>query len=261
LERACSLAHAERIGDHDWYDEISDALIKEQRSDGSWDEAGPAGSVPNTAFCLLFLSRATAKLIKHAPDAKMFGGGLMIGGRGLPTNLSSIQTSADGIQVKKLDAPVDDLLSELENPKSANVEAAQKAIVERVELGDREALIGQRDRLTRLARDPRPEVRRTAVWALGRCASIREARILVKALDDPDIGVVIEAHNALCWFSRRPNAFKQPADPFVDLPENATDRRKEDAAKSWRNRVRTDWRNWFESVRPYAERNLPIDLP
>jgi hypothetical protein len=261
LERACSLAGAEQIGEHDWYDEISDGLLKQQSSDGSWSENGPAGSVPNTAFVLLFLSRATAKIMKHRPNEKMFGGGLMIGGRGLPTNLSAVQTGADGIQVRKLEAPVDQLLSELENPKSTKVEAAQQAIVERVELGDRETLIGQKDRLIRLARDPRVEVRRTAVWGLGRCATIHEARVLVKALDDPDFSVVVEANNALCWFSRRPNGFGRPADPLAELPENASDRQKDDAAKTWRTRVRADWRAWFENVRPYSERNLPIDLP
>jgi hypothetical protein len=261
LERACTLAGAEQIGDHDWYDEISDALIKEQRSDGSWGEGDPAGVVPNTAFVLLFLSRATAKIIKHQPNEKTFGGGLMIGGRGLPTNLSAVQSGVEGIQVRKLEAPVDQLLSELENPKSTKVEAAQQAIVERIELGDRETLIGQKNRLTRLARDPRGEVRRTAIWALGRCATIHEVRVLVKALDDPDLSVVVEANNALCWFSRRPNGFGRPADPLAELTENASERQKEEAAKSWRTRVRADWRAWFENVRPYSERNLPIDLP
>jgi hypothetical protein len=261
LERACTLAGAEQIGDHDWYDEISDGVLKQQRSDGGWGGSDNAGSVPDTAFALLFLSRATAKIMKHRPDEKLFGGGLMIGGRGLPTNLSAIQAGADGIKVRKLDAPVDQLLSELENPQSAKVEAVQQAIVEAVELGDREKLVGQKDRLTRLARDPRVEVRRTAIWALGRCATIHEARFLVKALDDPELTVVIEANNALCWFSRRPNGFGRPADPLAELPENASDRQKQDAAKSWRTRVRADWRAWFENVRPYSERNLPIDLP
>lgn len=185
----------------------------------------------------------------------------MIGGRGLPTNLSAVQSGVEGIQVRKLEAPVDQLLSELENPKSTKVEAAQQAIVERIELGDRETLIGQKNRLTRLARDPRVEVRRTAIWALGRCATIHEVRVLVKALDDPDLSVVVEANNALCWFSRRPNGFGRPADPLAELNENASDRQKEEAAKSWRARVRADWRAWFENVRPYSERNLPIDLP
>jgi Prenyltransferase and squalene oxidase repeat len=261
LERACSLAGAERIGDHDWYDEISDGLLKMQRPDGAWSESDQAGDIANTAFALLFLSRATARIIKQRPDEKTFGGGLMIGGRGLPTNLGAVQTGADGIQVRKLAAPVDQLLSELEDPKSTQVEAAQQAIVERVELGDREGLVGQKSRLLRLARDPRVEVRRTVIWALGRCATIHEANVLVKALDDPEISVVVEANNALCWFSRRPNGFGRPADPIAALPENASERQKEEAAKSWRTRVRADWREWFENVRPYSERNLPIDSP
>ena len=32
------------------------------------------------------------------------GGGLMIGGRGLPSNLKSVQTTSDGVKVRKLDA-------------------------------------------------------------------------------------------------------------------------------------------------------------
>ena len=68
LERACSpSAHAEANRRHDWYDDISDALIKEQRSDGSWSEAGPGRLCPPIRpSVLLFLSWATAKLIKHA---------------------------------------------------------------------------------------------------------------------------------------------------------------------------------------------------
>jgi hypothetical protein len=261
LERACTLAGAERIGDHDWYDEISDALLKEQRADGAWDAPNDmAGTVPNTAFAMLFLSRATAKIMQH-PAEKAFGSGLMIGGRGLPSNLSAIQIGAEGIKVRKLDTSVDQLLSELENPKSANVESVQQSIVEKVELGDREKLIGQKNRLIRLAHDPRLEVRRTVIWALGRCATIREVHVLIKALDDPEISVAIEANNALCWFSRRPNGFGRPSDPVAGLFENASDRQKEEAARSWRLRVRADWRDWFQNVRPYSERDLPIDLP
>jgi len=185
----------------------------------------------------------------------------MIGGRGLPTNLSSIQPGADGIKVRKVDASVDQLLSELENPKSANVESVQQSIVEKVELGDREKLVGQKNRLIRLAHDPRLDVRRTVIWALGRCATIHDVHVLIKALDDPEISVAVEANNALCWFSRRPNGFGRPSDPVAGLPENASDRQKEEAARSWRLRVRAEWREWFRNVRPYSERDLPIDLP
>lgn len=261
LERACSLSATLRIGDHDWYDEISDALLKQQNGNGAWDSNDQAGPVANTAFALMFLSRATAKLIRPGVAVKTFGGGLMIGGRGLPTNLGAVQSGAEGIQVRKLSVPVDQLLSELENPKSTEVEEVQKSIVEQVELGDPEKLIGEKDRLIRLAKDPRADVRRTAIWALGRCATIHDVHILIKALDDPDYGVVIEANNALCWFSRRPNGFGRSTNPVAALPENASDQQKSKAATAWRKTIRADWREWYENVRPYSERSLPIDAP
>jgi HEAT repeats len=261
LERACTLSATDQIGDHDWYDELSDAILKQQQANGAWNSNDPAGAVANTAFALLFLSRATAKLIKPGTPDKMFGGGLMIGGRGLPTNLSAVQAGGEGIQLRKLSVPVDQLLSELENPKSTEVEAVQKSIVEQVEVGDPEKLIGQKARLIRLATDPRPEVRRTVIWALGRCATIHEVNVLIKAIDDPDYGVVLEANNALCWFSRRPNGFGRSADPVSALPESTSDQQKSRAALAWRKTIRADWREWYENVRPYSERSLPIDLP
>jgi hypothetical protein len=257
LERMCALAGIEEIDGHDWYSEHASALIPRQRPDGHFD--ADCGQNPDTAFAILFLSRATSKLMGRPEE--QFGGGLMVGGRGLPSNLGAIRSSSDGIQVRKLSAPVDKLLSELENPKSAEVESVQQAIVETVEIGDREKLVGQKDRLKRLARDPRPEVRRTALWALGRCATVRDASVLIKGLDDPDINVVIEANNALCWLSRRPNGFGRPSDPIADLPENASERQRRDAAQAWRTQIRRDWREWFNQVGPYSERELPIDLP
>ena len=151
----------------------------------------------------------------------------MIGGRGLPTNLSAVQTGAEGIQVRKLEAPVDQLLSELENPKSTNVEAAQKAIVEQVELGDRETLIGQKRSLDPPgARSAAPKCggRRSGPWAAAPPSTKRACWSRRSTI--PSYGVVIEANNALCWFSRRPNGFGRPADPLAALPENASDRQK-----------------------------------
>jgi len=257
LERMCALAGIEEIAGHDWYSEHASGLISRQYSDGHFE--ANCGLNPDTAFAILFLSRATSKLMGK-PEER-FGGGLMVGGRGLPSNLGAMRTSSDGIQVRKLDAPVDKLLSELENPKSAEVESVQQAIVETVQIGDREKLVGQKDRLKKLARDPRPEVRRTALWALGRCATVRDALVLIKGLDDPDINVVIEANNALCWLSRRPNGFGRPSDPVADLPENTSERQRRDAAQAWRTQVRKDWREWFNQVGPYSQRELPIDLP
>jgi hypothetical protein len=258
LERMCALASITDFDGKDWYSERALNLLKQQRADGSFDVR--LGVRVETSFAILFLSRATTKSLGGRVEDR-FGGGLMIGGRGLPANLGAVQTSAEGIQVRKLDAPVDKLLSELENPKSLQVEAVQQAIVDTVQIGDREKLIGQKDRLKKLARDPRAEVRRTAIWALGRCATVHDTLVLVKALDDPDLNVVVEANNALCWLSRRPNGFGHAIDPIAELPENASDRQRADAVKTWRTQVRKDWREWYDKVRPYTERDLPIDLP
>jgi len=260
LERACALSGMKDFDGHDWYLEGAANLIRRQSPDSGIID-GMAGMNVGSSFAILFLSRATSNIMHVKPGDKRFGGGLMIGGRGLPTNLSAIQTGADGLQVRKLSVAVDQLLSELENPKSTEVEAVQKSIVEQIELGDPQKLIGQKDRLIRLARDPRPEVRRTVIWALGRCATIHDVNILIKAIDDPDYGVVVEANNALCWFSRRPNGFGGSSDPVSALPENTSDQQKSKVAASWRKTLRTDWREWYESVRPYSERNLPIDAP
>jgi HEAT repeat protein len=141
------------------------------------------------------------------------------------------------------------------------VESVQQAIVDTVQIGDRQKLVGQKERLKKLARDPRPEVRRTALWALGRCATVRDALVLVKALDDPDINVVVEANAALCWLSRRPNGFGRSLDPLADVPETASDQQRHDAMEAWRKQARRDWREWFNQVGPYSEHELPIDLP
>jgi hypothetical protein len=257
LERMCALAKIDNFDGHDWYSEQATAIFRKQRSDGHYD--GECGIRAETAFAVLFLSRATSKLV--APQEPKFGGGLMIGGRGLPKNLAAIQTTGEGIKVRKLDAPVDKLLSELENPKSVEVESVQQAIVDTVQIGDRQKLVGQKERLKKLARDPRPEVRRTALWALGRCATVRDALVLVKALDDPDINVVVEANAALCWLSRRPNGFGRSLDPLADVPETASDQQRHDAMEAWRKQARRDWREWFNQVGPYSEHELPIDLP
>ena len=137
------LTHIDKIDGHDWYAENAAALIKLQHREGNFE--GECGTPAETAFAILFLSRATAKLVGR-PEPKL-GGGLMIGGRGLPKNLAAVQTTGDGIKVRKIDAPVDKLLSELENPKSVELEAVQQAIVDTVAVGDREKLVGQKERL------------------------------------------------------------------------------------------------------------------
>jgi hypothetical protein len=263
LERAAALTNTEKIGGHDWYQEGSEFLIRTQKSDGSWfDQRGPAPS--STCFALLFLSRATEKLVPNAPRppparrAATFGTGIMAGARGLPADLTQVDTTGGTVKAKTLDTPLDRLLADLENPKSQNVESAQAAIVETVITGNRAELIGQKDLLLKLVNDQRVEVRRTAYWALGRCNDLRVAPVLIRGLMDIDFDVSIEARNSLCVLSRRPRGFGLLEDALDKLPDSATPVERDAAAEKWRREDAQRWKEWYQSVRPYDERdNLP----
>ena len=259
MERAASLGNYEKIANHDWYTEGYRVLLKSQNGDGSWTDIG--GVTASTCFATLFLMRATEKLVPRAapprppPKAPTVGGGLLAGGRGLPTDLANVETTGGSITAKKTDTPLDKLLSELENPKSQKVESAQAALVEAVQVGQREQLIGQKDLLLKLAKDSRVDVRRTAFWALGRCNDLRVAPVLIQGLIDADFDAAVEARNALCVLSRRPRGFGLPDDLIAKLPEGASQAEKESAFERWRDEDIRRWREWYQSVRPYSERD------
>ncbi len=238
LERMAALAQLTEINGHDWYTEGAAHLIKTQSSEGSWQD--DSGLTPATSFGILFLSKATAKMLR-APKrpAAMFGAGLLAGGRGLPDNLADVQVEKGQVQARKLQGPVDQLLAELENAQSTKVDSAQASLVEKVSLEDREQLIGQKDRLVRLARDPRPAVRATAYWALGRTGDLRVAPLLIRGLTDPDASCMVEARNGLQYLSKK----------FDDasLPDEPTEAQRQAAVERWQA--------WYFAVRPYNERD------
>lgn len=70
LERACVLAGAERLGEHDWFAEGTAHLLGEQRKDGSWVEKG---ALVDTCFALLFLTRAADPPRVFTPPPKATG--------------------------------------------------------------------------------------------------------------------------------------------------------------------------------------------
>jgi hypothetical protein len=214
-------------------------LVQTQNAQMMWLEgSGPLGGA---SFGLLFLSKATAKMLGRGRE-RQFGTGLLAGGRGLPDNLNEVQVQKGRVEAKKLQGKLGDLLAELENPKSELVESAQEGLVEKVLFEQREDLIGQTERLRRLAVDPRPEVRRTALWALGRSGDLRVAPVLISGLADANLDVVVEARNGLRILSRKVEEFAQAKaenEKGVNIP------RDQEIAK---------WRAWYLTVRPYDER-------
>ncbi|MBX3444115.1 MAG: HEAT repeat domain-containing protein [Planctomyces sp.] len=251
LERMAAMINVTKIDGHDWYAEVSDYLLTKQTPEGSWNMGSFDGEELDTTFALLSLVRSTAKLMKRSDGTPTFGQGLLVGGRGLPENLQ------DGLGQKKKErknTPLDDLLKSLASATDLDVEDVQEELIEQVQIGNREELVRQKDLLVKLVRHPNAEVRRTAAWALGRTNDIGLAQHLITALQDSDVGVNVEAHNALCWISRKSLGFDLSLDPLEGLPLDAGPDVKDAAVKAWRSEALKNWGSWYLANRPYRER-------
>jgi hypothetical protein len=266
LERMCALAEIDKFGKRDWYADGSSYLLQAQKSDGSWMGQGAAqtrdtGSPEGTAFAVLFLTKSTAQILnKRLGTPEALGAGMQAGGRGLSGDLGLVEEKNGRIEQKKVVLPIDQLLAELENPKLLDTGDAQKALVEAVQIGDREKLIGQKDRLKVLARHRDGEVRRTAFWALGRCEDLSVVPLLLEGLAEDDLGVMMEARNALCTLTRKPRGIfvrgrPLAANPVGSLPDTANEDQKKRAIALWQQQVRSNWRAWYFQFRRYSDRD------
>jgi HEAT repeats len=254
IERMSALADIEEIAGKNWYQEEAKILMETQNPKGGWTAGYRASS--STSFALLFLTRSTRKLLKGGKKrSRLFGKGILAGGRGLPDNLSDVQEEKGEVKKEKMEGPLNDLLSALENPESLKVEAVQNTIIEKFQIGNREELIGQIDRLLKLLKNPRAEVRRTVLWALGRTGDMRVVPKVIEALNDNDLDVVVEARNALCWISHRPNGFGMTAHPLEGHEDVQDDAQKETLIKEWKENSFEKWTKWYRKVRPYQERD------
>ncbi|HEY3969376.1 MAG TPA: hypothetical protein VGM05_32790 [Planctomycetaceae bacterium] len=246
LERLMALANLKDIDGHDWYAEGAAQLCRTQDAAGGWNDG--CGPDPATALGLLFLGKATAKMMKRperrGPERR-YGGGLLVGGRGLPDNLESLESDQQGVHVRKLKGPVDELLAQLEKADGNLVESAQTALVETIATENPEALIGQTDRLLKLVGDKRVEVRRTVFWALGRTNDLRVVPKLIAGLSDPDPSCVVEARNALRFISKKVDSLEPPDEP--------TDAQRAAAIAFWKK--------WYLGVRAYDERDDVGEFP
>ena len=254
IERMAALLDVEKIGTHDWYDDGATELLRRQLPDGGWnDQTRP---VPSTALAILFLTKATSTILPKAKKREVLvGGGLQIGGRGLPDNLDAIKLKEGQVAERKLQGRVDGLLADLEKSSDAKVEALQAAVVEVVQLDRPEDLIGQVDRLKKLATDTRVEVRRTAMWALGRTGNISVAPLLIQGLADADEAVAREASVGLTILSRKPEGCGLPVEPAEGLKEDASDDERRTHLDKWRKDSANLWQKWYLKVRPYNERD------
>ena len=62
LERAALASGFKYFGSHDWYRELATGALRQQHTDGSWQEEDP---IVDTAFTLLFLSRGRHPILMN----------------------------------------------------------------------------------------------------------------------------------------------------------------------------------------------------
>lgn len=212
-----------------WYQQIARYLLKTQAENGSWKSQ--CGEVVDTAFGVLFLLRSTRKSIERA---KAFGGGMMVGGRGLPKHTAAVEVREGKVVPKTLWTSAEKLLAALEDPDSPEYAEA----VEWLQWmpPQEQDLFGQsaRQRLRELAGTDTPQARLAAVKALAAESRLEDAPVLIEALADPDPEVVRAALEALYRISRR----MEP----VQLSEPLTPEEKK--------RLFMKWKSWYQSLRP-----------
>lgn len=257
-ERAYALNNIEMLGPHDWYRVSGDALLKRQKDDGSWPDNPQEDVYDATSFAILFFVRAT-----KAAVVAQFGAGLMRGGREFDLDNSEMGRDGQVKKKRKITDPLDQLLTDLSKQDPDELFAAQQAIVEKVQLGDRKELLGQIDRIRKLITNENAEIRRTAVWALGRSGDLRDAYLLINALEDTDVDVLVEAYNALSYLSRKISGVGIPANPLAELEEtnpNPTQAQIDATVDRWRREALKRWSAWYFRVRPYEERNDLFEL-
>ena len=230
-----SREHCENIKDKDpkWYSDIAAHLLEKQADDGSWK--GDCGVVPDTSFAVLFLLRS---MKKKWGKAKLFGDGIMVGGRGLPKDTSKAMLNAEGKVVSRpLMGPAERLLAALANPELANIDDSVN-LVEELPADKIETLVSKHgDVLRRLVGNKSPKARWAIVKTLGKTRNLDNVEVLIYALTDPIPEVARAANESLSRIRRNLDA--------VVLPEKFSE---ED-----RRLVIEKWKAWYRSIRPDAK--------
>lgn len=217
-----------------WYNLGVDFLAQSQKGNGAWDDnRGDAGV--NTAFAALFLLRSTQDSIQKTVK----GDGLLVGGYGLPKDVSNLRAGADGkVVVPKAVADFEEIWNELNNEEFADLDNLLEGI-KQISVDTTSPKRKQRiEKLRKMVSGESYKQRMVAVRALGRSRDLNNVPALIFAISDPDPRVMREARDALRFISRKFDGF--------GLPDNATPK----GTSVLSNQER--WKDWYLSIRPDA---------
>ncbi len=217
-----------------WYNNGVQFLATNQAADGSW-KSGEQGPVIDTAFAILFLLRSARKTIAKI----VLEQGVLVGGKGLPKDLTNITLNSNGKVVKsEFSGAIEDVLKILEDPKNPRDEF-NSDIPEEIQIEmDPAKRTSQMARLRRLAISGSFQGRLTAVKSLSRVRDLENVPALIFALSDGDTRVIYEARMGLRFISRK-------FDDFGPFSDERSEQEVRDAQRKWGE--------WFKSIRPDGE--------
>lgn len=219
--------------DSKWYDDGFAVLRDSQASNGSWKSEPFEHEVADTAFGALFLLRSMRRSIERA---KSFGGGLLVGGRGLPDNAAEVEMRLGTVRAKALKGPAMELLSKL-NPDDPQFDQAVEGLEQQSLLDEEDHLSDVQKRLRALVKGQPAETRAAALRLLGRTRDLDNVPILIEALKDPDPGIFAAADDALRFMARK---LRGPG--FLGGTDEAM-----------RKEIAKEWKGWYRAVRPDAQ--------
>jgi hypothetical protein len=242
MERVGALTEKDTLAGLDWYEQGRRYLVSTQQADGSWK--AEYGYEANTVWSILFQVKATKRTIQKIKIQRL-GGGNLVGGRGLPKDLSSVTLAGGHMVVRPMNGAIEGMLKVLEDPRAETGDSALAGLVERYQAGGPSTLRPFKDRFRKMLGDPNDSgVRRVACWGLGRIGDLDVVPMLSAALTRPgeDDAVVAEARTSLQFLSRKIDGFG-PSIPST--PESRTE-----AAQKWLA--------WYNATRP-IDQSTPDD--
>jgi len=236
--------HAER--EPDWYNQVFNYLRQSQQSSGGWTGVGDSDAT-STSFAVLCLSRSTRKSINVR--LKALGEGVLLGGMGLPKNISDLQERNGKVVESPLGGSVEEILAIIEDPNNPELkrlaESGQSIALD----NDITKRSGQVARLRSLVAAGNYESRLVAIKSLAKVRDLDNVPVLLFGLTDPDVRIVLEADKALRFVSRKFRGVGLPADPQPPGSDPQVPAGQWPQVKA----AQKAWKDWYLSIRPDAE--------
>ena len=231
VERVGALMERESSGRSSWLAQGDRYIRQSQKPDGSW--TAQHGDVANTCWSILFITKSTAKTLKKI-EIKRLGAGTLLGGRGLPADLSNLTMAGGRVVSRPMNGAVEGMLAVLEDPRAQNADSALSGLVGRYQKEGPAVLRPHKDRFRKLMTDPDPGIRKVSAWALSRTTDLDVVPNLIEGLKDPDESVVTASREGLQLLSRKVTS--------LGPPTPSTPEQRIEAAKRWHD--------WYANIRP-----------